>query len=335
MARFRKALALMIGMFVYLSIPMSIIIVPDTYGDVAGQWTKCEAKSGGEKWNIVYGVSSARVCQRLAYLCTKDKNVESTFYSHAVIINAPYKNCNQMYSSSPSSSNSKVTESFETNLNWVLVHEKRYQEIKDHLDMGEIDVIRHIFWTEQSHRSDNQATIRGKSDDDIVDALDRLGVTAEPDYLPTPAVFSEELWIHLGWCISHEGVPLFRNDGRKFRKPSMVKRECISHQSHNGTAQHIVNEATLSQVYGVMTKKHQDFRRNEELRCHFRWVAVHKGKQAAFKQLYNSGKYRNILAIFSTEQGHHPEYKHWAMQLSWEDLPWFITPKGGTNCPWM
>lgn len=61
--------------------------------NAAGVWTRCVARSKGKTWNVRYGGSSQSVCHRLAKRCSNDSNVDSTYYSSAVLLKAPFINC--------------------------------------------------------------------------------------------------------------------------------------------------------------------------------------------------------------------------------------------------
>jgi hypothetical protein len=61
--------------------------------DIAGEWTRCVAWSGGETWNIVNGGGSQAACFALGRRCTGNPNATITYYSSAVVVNAPYRRC--------------------------------------------------------------------------------------------------------------------------------------------------------------------------------------------------------------------------------------------------
>jgi hypothetical protein len=63
--------------------------------NIAGEWTQCVALHNGEQWNIVNG-KDRNICFKLARRCTGNPNVQATFYSAAVIINAPYRRCDRI-----------------------------------------------------------------------------------------------------------------------------------------------------------------------------------------------------------------------------------------------
>lgn len=58
----------------------------------AGEWTRCVAWNAGVQWNIVNG-STRDYCFQLARRCTNNPNVQVTFYTPPVIVNAPYTRC--------------------------------------------------------------------------------------------------------------------------------------------------------------------------------------------------------------------------------------------------
>jgi hypothetical protein len=62
-------------------------------GDVAGEWTKCVAWSGGATFNIVNGYPNAPRCFDLGRKCTGNPNAKVTYYNPAVAVNAPYQRC--------------------------------------------------------------------------------------------------------------------------------------------------------------------------------------------------------------------------------------------------
>jgi len=61
--------------------------------DLAGEWTRCVAWSGGAAFNIVNGSGSRDRCFQLAKVCTGNPNAKATYYTPAVVINAPYQRC--------------------------------------------------------------------------------------------------------------------------------------------------------------------------------------------------------------------------------------------------
>jgi hypothetical protein len=59
--------------------------------DVAGEWTRCVAWSGGITFNIVNGQSNQSTCFALGRKCTGNPNATVTYHSSPVIVNAPYQ----------------------------------------------------------------------------------------------------------------------------------------------------------------------------------------------------------------------------------------------------
>ena len=60
---------------------------------VAGEWTRCVAWSGGTTFNIVNGQANREQCFALGRKCTGNPNATITFYGNPVIVNAPYTRC--------------------------------------------------------------------------------------------------------------------------------------------------------------------------------------------------------------------------------------------------
>jgi hypothetical protein len=60
---------------------------------IAGEWTKCVAWNNGTTYNIVNGFPNQNRCFQLARVCTGNQNVVATYYSSAVVVNAPYVRC--------------------------------------------------------------------------------------------------------------------------------------------------------------------------------------------------------------------------------------------------
>lgn len=61
--------------------------------DLAGEWTRCVAWSGGLTFNIVNGQGSQAQCFALGRKCTGNPNATVTYYGSAVVVNAPYQRC--------------------------------------------------------------------------------------------------------------------------------------------------------------------------------------------------------------------------------------------------
>jgi hypothetical protein len=59
----------------------------------AGEWTRCVAWNNGNSYNIVNGQWNRDACFNLARTCTGNPNVQVTYYTPAVIIDAPYTRC--------------------------------------------------------------------------------------------------------------------------------------------------------------------------------------------------------------------------------------------------
>jgi N-acetylglutamate synthase/N-acetylornithine aminotransferase len=79
-----------------LAAPAMATVLGFLYSDVAvaqGAWTQCVAWQNGEQWNIVGPHFNRDVCFRRARECTGNPNVQATYYSSLVIIQAPYRQC--------------------------------------------------------------------------------------------------------------------------------------------------------------------------------------------------------------------------------------------------
>jgi hypothetical protein len=60
---------------------------------LAGEWTRCVAWNSGLTYNIVNGSGSRDRCFQLARVCTGNANARVTYYTPAVVVNAPYQRC--------------------------------------------------------------------------------------------------------------------------------------------------------------------------------------------------------------------------------------------------
>jgi hypothetical protein len=63
------------------------------HADVAGEWTKCWAYSGGSLWVIVFGQPNNAYCVQLARRCTGNFNAEVHYSTNPVVAQAPYQRC--------------------------------------------------------------------------------------------------------------------------------------------------------------------------------------------------------------------------------------------------
>jgi hypothetical protein len=76
---------------------MTHAVAETKVADIAGEWTRCVAWSGGTTFNIVNGQGSRAACFALGRKCTGNPNATVTYYGNPVIVNAPYSRCTALF----------------------------------------------------------------------------------------------------------------------------------------------------------------------------------------------------------------------------------------------
>jgi hypothetical protein len=85
--KYIPAAVVAIGLLGFSGAPIAVQAQP------AGEWTRCVAWNGGHTYNIVNGSVSQARCFQLRGVCTGNPNAVATYYTPAVIVNAPYIRC--------------------------------------------------------------------------------------------------------------------------------------------------------------------------------------------------------------------------------------------------
>jgi hypothetical protein len=89
----RLVVALATGTLMLQNIPAARAGQNVVVAQLAGEWTKCVAWSGGKTFNIVNGGYNREACFNLGHKCTGNPNATITFYGNPVVVNAPYTRC--------------------------------------------------------------------------------------------------------------------------------------------------------------------------------------------------------------------------------------------------
>ena len=168
-------------------------------------------------------------------------------------------------------------------------------EFKDFLDYRDFKSIRFLY--DSYHGDFARSELRKLNNEQLVEALRKVGIIMNADYLPIPAPASDTLRKHIEWCVTHEQVRIFEVRGFRMVKPERLRKACSKAQ--NGSAKKIVNDASSSEVYGAMKAIHNKYRRHTSFRDeHFDWVMNTKAKKEEFIEAYNNFDYLKLLAIF-------------------------------------
>lgn len=136
----------------------------------------------------------------------------------------------------------------------------------------------------------------------------RFDTGGHPDY-----VADNSLSMHVIWCIWHEGLPYYRHS--PLMTINEFRKTCIAYQPHNAAARTMINDATNSEIAGVLRSMVDYFGQQQNggyqmLYKHLAWVLHHEGMRKQVLSLLDQGNFNEIRSIYTQKQAHNAHVHH-------------------------
>lgn len=115
------------------------------------------------------------------------------------------------------------------------------------------------------------------------------------------------LYIHLSWCIWHEGVRIFDDTyPGQMRDIHTIRQECVRKQDHNKEAAEMINHASNNLLKKLLFNTVNNVEQEHKLTINFEWVAYHENRRDAFLSYLRDRNFNSIRSTYEAEQSHNP-----------------------------
>ncbi|MEN5171571.1 hypothetical protein ABE427_02375 [Acinetobacter higginsii] len=125
-------------------------------------------------------------------------------------------------------------------------------------------------------------------------------------------VYNDLLYVHLSWCVWHEGVRLYDKEypGVLISVESM-RKQAVPLQGHDEHgAQAIIIRATDEELLGAMQLMESRVEAEHHLSSHISWVADHEHQRSNFYSLLAAKGFLDIRDLYYKYQKHNNDAKN-------------------------
>lgn len=225
------------------------LLSTESLSQAAGQYTNCIAiSSGGDRFNVQNG-NDKTSCHVLGRKCAGEK-ATTTYFTSALVINAPYMLCTKTITQikSPSTQVVNIFE-FPKHLRWVLDHENARGRVQHYANVNDLSAIRNIYYESQDHNKKVQALITKVSDKLLVDTLENLGITSQP-YDIDPSLIP--LVGHMDWVVDNQGQRRSFEQLLDMSDYNKIRETYLLAQSHNPQYADLIGSVSNSELIEVL-----------------------------------------------------------------------------------